>query len=121
MADRSTDILREIGARLRALRVALGRTQDDVAERAGLSGKYLSEVERGLRDLPITTLERIVTRGVDSRLEVLFRTELLNGTPSSRPLPRSVERLASALAEIPEPKRKRLVRIATELIALARR
>ncbi|HEU0130274.1 MAG TPA: helix-turn-helix transcriptional regulator [Mycobacteriales bacterium] len=38
------------GARLRDLRHELGLTQSDVAERAGVSLKYLSQIERGTRN-----------------------------------------------------------------------
>ena len=39
-----------VGAELRRARLAAGRTLGDVAERAGLSVQYLSEMERGLKD-----------------------------------------------------------------------
>ena len=39
-----------VGAELRRERLAAGRTLGDVAERAGLSVQYLSEMERGLKD-----------------------------------------------------------------------
>lgn len=44
-------LLREvIGRLLRVRRVALGLTLAQVADRAGISTQYLSEVERGLKD-----------------------------------------------------------------------
>ena len=39
-----------IGRLLRVRRVTLGLTLADVAERAGISTQYLSEVERGIKD-----------------------------------------------------------------------
>ena len=39
-----------IGRLLRVRRIALGLTLADVADRAGISTQYLSEVERGLKD-----------------------------------------------------------------------
>jgi transcriptional regulator with XRE-family HTH domain len=39
-----------VGRELRATRTAAGRTLDDVARRAGVSGQYLSEIERGRKD-----------------------------------------------------------------------
>lgn len=39
-----------IGRLLRVRRVAMGLTLADVADRAGISTQYLSEVERGLKD-----------------------------------------------------------------------
>ena len=39
-----------VGATLRAVRTGRGERLSDVAERAGVSTQYLSEVERGLKD-----------------------------------------------------------------------
>ena len=39
-----------VGAALRAVRTQRGERLTDVAERAGVSTQYLSEVERGLKD-----------------------------------------------------------------------
>lgn len=61
-----------VGARVRALREARGWTQQQVASRVGLTSKYISEIERGLRDLPLSTLQRVVEDGLDGALvEVL--------------------------------------------------
>lgn len=39
-----------VGSELRRERLAAGRTLGDVADRAGISVQYLSEMERGLKD-----------------------------------------------------------------------
>ena len=39
-----------LGKRLRTLRERQGRTLTEVAERAGISPQYLSEIERGLKE-----------------------------------------------------------------------
>ena len=39
-----------LGRRLRTLRERQGRTLTEVAERAGISPQYLSEIERGLKE-----------------------------------------------------------------------
>src|SRR5215831_17589127 len=39
-----------LGDRLRRLRAAAGLTQEELAERAGVSARTISDVERGLRD-----------------------------------------------------------------------
>ena len=39
-----------VGATLRAVRTRRGERLSDVAERAGVSTQYLSEIERGLKD-----------------------------------------------------------------------
>src|ERR671938_20743 len=40
------------GALLRAHRLAAGRTQEELAERAGLSGRGVQDLERGVRRMP---------------------------------------------------------------------
>jgi len=44
------------GARVREIRHALGLTQADVAGRAGVSLKYLSQIERGTRNPTLAVL-----------------------------------------------------------------
>ena len=50
------DTKRRIGARLKSLRRGRGLTQDQVAERTGLSVNYLSRIERGLENPTLDTL-----------------------------------------------------------------
>ena len=45
-----------IGQRLRALRKEQGLTQDKLGELAGLSGKFIGEVERGQKSISIDSL-----------------------------------------------------------------
>lgn len=42
-----TKLNEEIGERIRAKRLACKLTQDKLSEQVGISGKHLSEVERG--------------------------------------------------------------------------
>src|SRR5438874_11512688 len=55
--ETSTEI--DVGERLRAIRVARRRTLREVAERAGLSESFLSQVERGRASGSIASLRRI--------------------------------------------------------------
>jgi transcriptional regulator with XRE-family HTH domain len=48
-----------LGTRLRALRQALGFTQRGLGRRAGLSGKFIGEVERGEKSITIDSLYMI--------------------------------------------------------------
>ena len=50
------DIRRFIGQRLRALRKERGLTQDRLGELAGLTGKFIGEVERGQKSISIDSL-----------------------------------------------------------------
>jgi transcriptional regulator with XRE-family HTH domain len=49
---------------LRQHRLALGLTQDELAERAGLSGRAISDLERGLKQAPRASTVRLLVRGL---------------------------------------------------------
>lgn len=51
--------LKTIGRRIRGLRRQLDMTQEELAEKADLSLKYIGELERGRGNPTITALERI--------------------------------------------------------------
>ena len=67
-----------VGARLKALRKKKGWTQAELAEWLGLDRGYLSEVERGERNVTLATLE-VIAKGFG-----LSVSRLLSGL--SRPL-----------------------------------
>jgi transcriptional regulator with XRE-family HTH domain len=48
------------GKNVRALRVEKGWTQEDLADRAELTSVQISRVERGVREIRLTTLVRLV-------------------------------------------------------------
>ena len=56
----------ERGARLREVRVSLGKTQQQVGDALGVPSSRVSEIERGVRDLP--ELERQIIEWMDSIL-----------------------------------------------------
>jgi len=56
---RVTDLRGRVGARLKQLRQARRLTQEQLAERAGLSYKFIGEVERGRGNPTLTTLAAI--------------------------------------------------------------
>ena len=51
-----TDLRGQVGARVKQLRQARRLTQEQLAERAGLSYKFIGEVERGRGNPTLTTL-----------------------------------------------------------------
>jgi transcriptional regulator with XRE-family HTH domain len=69
-ADRA--LLEQLGARIREIRESKKLTQDEIAERAGFGGKYIGEVEKGLRDVPVSTLRAVAENGLGIRIEALF-------------------------------------------------
>ena len=50
-----------LGGRIKQLRVAVGLTQADLAERVGLETAYVSQIERGVREPTLRVLDRIAT------------------------------------------------------------
>lgn len=51
-----TDLRGQLGARVKQLRQSRRLTQEQVAERSGLSHKFIGEIERGLGNPTLTTL-----------------------------------------------------------------
>jgi transcriptional regulator with XRE-family HTH domain len=108
-----------IGQQVRASRLDADLTQDELGKRAGIVGKYVSEIERGTRDLPLSTLQAVVESGLGLRLELEFRPK--NG---SRPhirlpaLPPTVDELARAIAALPADDRNRVVAIVHKIVGL---
>jgi len=115
------DGLRALGQLIRQRRGAAGLTQDQLGKRAGIVGKYVSEIERGTRDVPFSTLHAIVEDGLGHRLDIRF------GTPSdgrtaklAPPLPRSVEGIARAIAALPAERRAAVLVLVRALLRVAR-
>ena len=50
-----------VGKNLRRLRNKLGASQDEFADMAGLHRTYIGAVERGERNITLSTLQRIAT------------------------------------------------------------
>ncbi|HET7121857.1 MAG TPA: helix-turn-helix transcriptional regulator [Solirubrobacterales bacterium] len=49
------------GRNVRALRLEKGWTQEELADRSGLASVQISRVERGVREVRLTTLLRLVS------------------------------------------------------------
>jgi transcriptional regulator with XRE-family HTH domain len=73
----STDEFREaLGQRIRALRKGAGLTQEQLGERAGISAKYVSNVENGEVNPSISVLNELASRGFGISLSALFNFSL---------------------------------------------
>jgi transcriptional regulator with XRE-family HTH domain len=64
-------LLEAIGQSVSKRRVELGLSQEELATKAGVHRTYISDVERGVRNVSILTLERIAV-AMDLPLGVLF-------------------------------------------------
>jgi transcriptional regulator with XRE-family HTH domain len=65
------EVLKRFGAAVRRRRVALNLTQEEFSHRAGLHRTYISNVERGERNLTLLTALRISTGLGTSLLELI--------------------------------------------------
>lgn len=58
-SEASTEIVQVFAANLRARRIALGLSQEALADRARLDRTYVSSCERGLRNVTLTSLAQL--------------------------------------------------------------
>lgn len=67
-----SDIRERFGDAVRTRREQLGLTQEDLADKAGIHRTYLSDIERGSRNLSLINIERVAS-ALDLPLSELFR------------------------------------------------
>jgi transcriptional regulator with XRE-family HTH domain len=53
------DVRERFGTAVKFRREGLGLTQEDLADKAGIHRTYLSDVERGTRNLSLVNIERL--------------------------------------------------------------
>ncbi len=113
-ADRA--LLERLGARLREIRESAKLTQDEVAERAGFGGKYLGEIEKGLRDVPLSTLRAVVENGLGVQLDAVLAGKT-RGTRRRRSadVPRDAMMIAEVIARLPIKLRRQLLGLVKEV------
>ena len=68
-----TGIEAEFGRAVRTLRKKIGISQEELAHRAGLHRTYITDIERGVRNLSLLNIERIAD-ALGISLSMLFRT-----------------------------------------------
>jgi len=69
----------ELGRRIRARRLRLGMTQEELAERSALHYTYIGQIERGEKNLTVSSLEKIV-----AALDITFCDLFENMQPAAR-------------------------------------
>ena len=65
-------IQKKVGAKVRALRVKMGWSQDVFADKTGLHRAHVGEIERGESNVTLQTL-KILADALDVRIEDLVR------------------------------------------------
>ena len=102
----------KLGRRVRDLRKASNLTQENLAERAGISWHFVSSIERGQKGATIETLGAIA-RALDVSLSELF-------LDIDRPLPRELGRIQTALAARPAEDQRTILAIVEQALRLSR-
>ncbi len=68
------DLTKRLGERIRLLRKTRGHTQEQLAQEAGISDKYLSEVERGVSKVSVEVLGKVAS-GLNIELRDLLNLD----------------------------------------------
>jgi DNA-binding XRE family transcriptional regulator len=62
-----------LGVLIQQARQEKGLTQEQVAELSGTNKSYISKLEKDLKDVRFSTLQRIITEGLGGRLEISIK------------------------------------------------
>lgn len=60
----------KIGAMIHDARIEKGLTQEELAEKVGTTKSYISKIENNLKEVRISTLQRIVELGLGGQLQL---------------------------------------------------
>jgi ribosome-binding protein aMBF1 (putative translation factor) len=63
----------KLGVLIQQAREQKGLTQQQLAELAGTNKSYISKVERNLKDIRFSTLQRIINEGLGGHLDISIR------------------------------------------------
>jgi DNA-binding XRE family transcriptional regulator len=63
----------KLGVLIQQARHAKGLTQEQVAELSGTDKSYISKLEKDLKDVRFSTLQRIISEGLGGRLEISIK------------------------------------------------
>lgn len=63
----------KLGVLIQQARQDKGMTQEQLAELAGTNKSYISKLEKNLKDIRFSTLQRIITEGLGGHLEISIK------------------------------------------------
>ena len=63
----------KLGVLIQQARQEKGMTQEQVAELSGTNKSYISKLEKDLKDVRFSTLQRIVSEGLGGQLEISIK------------------------------------------------
>ncbi len=65
----------KLGVLIQQARERKGLTQEQLADLAGTNKSYISRLERNLKDIRFSTLQRIINEGLGGHLEISIRLD----------------------------------------------
>src|SRR5690554_2473968 len=65
----------KLGVLIKQAREDQGLTQEQLAELAGTNKSYISKLERNLKDIRFSTLQRIINDGLGGQLDISIRLD----------------------------------------------
>ncbi|MHA7130194.1 helix-turn-helix domain-containing protein [Algoriphagus namhaensis] len=63
----------KIGFLIQQARLERGMTQEELAEKCGTNKGYISKIENNIKEVRLSTLQKIVERGLDGHLELSIK------------------------------------------------
>ncbi len=66
----------KLGVLLQQARLEKGMTQEELAEKCGTNKGYISKIENNVKEVRISTLQKIVELGFDGKLELSIKLKL---------------------------------------------
>ncbi|MDP4227120.1 MAG: helix-turn-helix transcriptional regulator [Bacteroidota bacterium] len=63
----------KIGALIHEARLKKGLTQEELAEKVGTTKSYISKIENNIKEVRISTLQKIVELGLDGHLQLSIK------------------------------------------------
>lgn len=63
----------KLGVMIQQARKERGLTQEQLADQAGTNKSYISKLEKDLKDIRFSTLQRIITEGLGGHLEISIK------------------------------------------------
>ncbi|MBZ4675632.1 MAG: antitoxin HipB [Anaerophaga sp.] len=63
----------KLGALLHEARIKKGMTQAELAAKAGTTKSYISKIENNIKEVKLSTLQKIIRSGLDAHLDLSIR------------------------------------------------
>lgn len=111
----SSDFIKLVGERIRTLRKEKGYTQESLAEKSGVYITYISDIERGERNISLETLEKVLVALEVNAVEV-FRVERIEGIEERNDKKALIEAFNSLLVARKTEEIQMLLKVAKEVL-----